>query len=48
MYVAGGIDDFVDPVIPALQQGGLFRREYEGKTPRENKDLPRPENHYFL
>ena len=26
---------------------GLFRREYEGKTLRENLGLPRPENQFF-
>jgi hypothetical protein len=25
----------------------LFRREYEGKTLRENLGLPRPENRFF-
>ena len=33
----GGLDDFVD-----LQQRGLFRREYERKTSRENLGLPPP------
>ncbi|MGF6873544.1 NtaA/DmoA family FMN-dependent monooxygenase [Paraburkholderia sp. MM5477-R1] len=31
-----GIDDFVDNVIPILQQRGVFRKEYEGNTFREN------------
>ena len=31
-YVPGGLDDFVDRVVPELQRRGLFRREYEGKT----------------
>ena len=26
---------------------GIFRREYEGKTLRENLGLPRPENRFF-
>ena len=30
-YVPGGLDDFVDQVIPELQRRGLFRREYEGE-----------------
>jgi alkanesulfonate monooxygenase len=34
-------------VIPELQRRGLFRREYEGKTLRENLGLPRPENRFF-
>jgi hypothetical protein len=29
------------------QRRGLFRREYEGKTLRENLGLPRPENRFF-
>lgn len=31
-----GLEDFVDHVIPVLQARGLFRREYEGSTLREN------------
>ena len=46
-YVPGGLDDFVDRVIPELQRRGLFRRDYEGKTLRENLGLPRPENRFF-
>jgi FMN-dependent oxidoreductase (nitrilotriacetate monooxygenase family) len=46
-YVPGGLDDFVDQVVPELQRRGLFRREYEGKTLRENLGLPRPENRFF-
>ena len=46
-YLPGGLDDFVDGVVPELQRRGLFRREYEGKTLRENLGLPRPENRFF-
>jgi len=46
-YLPGGLDDFVDRVIPELQRRGLFRREYEGATLRENLGLPRPENRFF-
>jgi len=46
-YVPGGLDDFVDQVVPELQRRGLFRREYEGRTLRENLGLPRPENRFF-
>ena len=46
-YLPGGLDDFVDKVIPELQRRGLFRREYEGTTLRENLGLPRPENRFF-
>jgi FMN-dependent oxidoreductase (nitrilotriacetate monooxygenase family) len=46
-YVPGGLDDFVDRVVPELQRRGLFRTEYEGRTLRENLGLPRPENRFF-
>jgi FMN-dependent oxidoreductase (nitrilotriacetate monooxygenase family) len=46
-YLPGGLDDFVDRVVPELQRRGLFRREYEGVTLRENLGLPRPENRFF-
>ena len=46
-YLPGGLDDVVDNVVPELQRRGLFRREYEGKTLRENLGLPRPENRFF-
>ncbi len=46
-YLPGGLDDFVDTVIPELQRRGLFRREYEGGTMRENLGLPRPANRFF-
>src|SRR4051794_13637639 len=45
--VPGGLDDFVERVVPELQRRSLFRREYEGKTLRENLGLPRPENRFF-
>jgi alkanesulfonate monooxygenase len=46
-YLPGGLDDFVDRVVPELQRRGIFRREYEGRTLRENLGLPRPENRFF-
>jgi len=46
-YLPGGLDDFVDKVVPELQRRGLFRTEYEGATLRENLGLPRPENRFF-
>ena len=46
-YLPAGLDDFVDLVVPELQRRGLFRREYEGATLRENLGLPRPENRFF-
>ena len=46
-YLPGGLDDFVNGVVPELQRRGRFRREYEGNTLRENLGLPRPENRFF-
>ncbi|MGH7090978.1 MAG: LLM class flavin-dependent oxidoreductase [Stellaceae bacterium] len=46
-YLPAGLDDMVDRVVPELQRRGLFRREYAGKTLRENMGLPRPENRFF-
>jgi alkanesulfonate monooxygenase len=45
--VPGGLDDFVELVIPELQRRGIFRREYVGTTLREHLGLPRPENQFF-
>ncbi len=45
-YLPGGLDDFIDRVIPEVQRRDLFRKEYEGKTLRENMGLPRPKNRY--
>ncbi len=46
-YLPAGLDDFVDLVVPELQRRGIFRREYEGVTLRENLGLPRPRNQFF-
>ena len=43
-WLPGGLDDFVDLVIPELQRRGLYRSAYEGTTLRENLGLPRPLN----
>ncbi|MEC0235637.1 LLM class flavin-dependent oxidoreductase [Paenibacillus kribbensis] len=45
-YVPGGLDEFVDGVIPELQNRGLFRTEYEGSTLREHLGLPVPVNRH--
>jgi alkanesulfonate monooxygenase SsuD/methylene tetrahydromethanopterin reductase-like flavin-dependent oxidoreductase (luciferase family) len=45
-YLPGGIEDFVDLVIPELQSRGLFRAEYEGATLRENLGFERPKSGY--
>ena len=46
-WLPGGLDDFVDRVVPELQRRGLFRRDYEGTTLREHLGLPRPPNRFF-
>lgn len=45
-YLPGGLDEFVEQVIPILQERGLFRTEYEGRTLRENLGLSRPANQF--
>jgi alkanesulfonate monooxygenase len=47
-YLPGALTDFVDLVVPELQRRGLFRREYEGRTFRENLGLRRPSSRYAL
>jgi alkanesulfonate monooxygenase SsuD/methylene tetrahydromethanopterin reductase-like flavin-dependent oxidoreductase (luciferase family) len=47
-YLPGGLDDFVDQVVPELQRRGLLRAEYEGRTLRENLGLARPPNRNFV
>jgi FMN-dependent oxidoreductase (nitrilotriacetate monooxygenase family) len=37
-----GLQDFVDGVVPILQQRGLFRTEYQGRTLRDHFGLARP------
>jgi FMN-dependent oxidoreductase (nitrilotriacetate monooxygenase family) len=46
-YLPGGLDDFVERVVPELQRRGWFRRDYEGATLREHLGLPRPKNRFF-
>lgn len=45
-YFPGGLEDFVDQVVPILQRRGLFREEYEGTTLRDHFGLARPESRY--
>ncbi|MEU6262752.1 NtaA/DmoA family FMN-dependent monooxygenase [Saccharopolyspora shandongensis] len=40
----GGLDEFVDTVVPLLQERGVYRTEYPGATLRENLGLPPLEN----
>jgi len=42
-YLPGGLVDFAEQVVPILQKRGLFRKEYEGETLRENLGLRRPQ-----
>ncbi|MGW2214862.1 NtaA/DmoA family FMN-dependent monooxygenase [Nonomuraea sp. NPDC001684] len=35
----GGLDEFVDRVVPALRERGVFRTEYTGTTLREHLEL---------
>jgi len=42
-HVPGTYQDFVRLVVPELQRRGLFQREYQGDTLRENLGLPRPQ-----
>jgi FMN-dependent oxidoreductase (nitrilotriacetate monooxygenase family) len=41
-----GLETFVDQVVPILQERGLFRTEYTGRTLREHYGLERPENRF--
>ena len=45
-FLPAGLDDFTRLVVPELQRRGLFRKEYEGKTLRENLGLKRPVSRY--
>ncbi|MGW8401990.1 LLM class flavin-dependent oxidoreductase, partial [Streptomyces lydicus] len=38
----GGLDPFVDRVVPLLQERGVFRTEYSGATLRSHLGLPAP------
>ncbi|KOY15928.1 LLM class flavin-dependent oxidoreductase [Paenibacillus xylanivorans] len=46
--VPNGLADFVDLVVPVLQERGLFRTEYEHVTLRGNLGLEIPRNRYTL
>jgi FMN-dependent oxidoreductase (nitrilotriacetate monooxygenase family) len=45
-YLPGGLDEFVDQVIPILQERGLVRTAYQGTTLRDNLGLKRPASRY--
>ncbi|GAB6928644.1 LLM class flavin-dependent oxidoreductase [Paenibacillus sp. JCM 10914] len=42
----GGLEDFVDSVVPILQERGLFRLDYTGSTLREHIGLSVPPNRF--
>lgn len=42
----GGLNDFVDLVVPELQDRGIFRSEYAGTTLRDNLGLAVPPSRY--
>ncbi|MGO4370358.1 LLM class flavin-dependent oxidoreductase, partial [Paenibacillus sp. MCAF20] len=44
--VPNGLEDFIEHVVPILQERGLFRTEYEEDTLRGNLGLPIPANRY--
>ncbi|MCJ2144430.1 LLM class flavin-dependent oxidoreductase [Methylobacterium sp. E-066] len=41
--LTGGLDAFIDHVLPILRRRGLFRTDYAGRTLRDHYGLPRPE-----
>ena len=43
-----GLADFVEKVVPILQERGIFRLEYEADTLRGHLGLPFLENRYAL
>lgn len=45
-HLPGALDDFVEKVVPILQQKGLLRLEYEGKTLRDHFGFSKPESRY--
>ena len=45
-YLPGGLELFVDHVVPELRRRGLFRTEYTGSTLREHYGLERPQSRY--
>ncbi len=46
-YFHEGFEDFVQLVVPILQERGLFRADYDGTTLRDHLGLRRPENALF-
>ncbi|HYQ40202.1 MAG TPA: nitrilotriacetate monooxygenase, partial [Pseudomonas sp.] len=46
-WLPGGLDEFIELVVPELRRRGLFREEYSGRTLREHFGLARPQNQYL-
>lgn len=44
--IPSGLKDFVELVVPILQERGIYRKEYESDTLRGNLGLPIPANRY--
>lgn len=47
-YLPGGLTDFVDKVVPILQERGLFRTEYEADTLRGHYGLAPVESRFAV
>lgn len=45
-YLPGGLTDFVDRVVPILQERGLFRTEYTADTLRGHYGLAPVESRF--
>ncbi|WP_109528156.1 MULTISPECIES: LLM class flavin-dependent oxidoreductase [Nocardia] len=45
-YLPGGLEDFVDKVVPILQERGLFRTDYESDTLRGHYGLDAVESQF--
>jgi N-acetyl-S-(2-succino)cysteine monooxygenase len=45
-FLPGGLDDFIEMVLPELRRRGLFRTEYQGCTLRDHLGLRRPASRY--
>jgi FMN-dependent oxidoreductase (nitrilotriacetate monooxygenase family) len=45
-YFPAPLELLVDQLVPELQRRGIFRKQYEGATLRENLELRRPDNRY--
>ncbi|AHF79204.1 Xenobiotic compound monooxygenase A subunit (plasmid) [Sodalis praecaptivus] len=45
-WLPGGLDEFIDEVVPVLQRRGLFRTDYQGTTLRDHLGLAPPRSRY--